>query len=105
MPSNMQLANEAPMTLEKEAPEGMWNYIFYYPPGVEKINGSFRVYGPPVSPGTVVTSDSLKHELKIISQYGNISGGGIYWEGEGAHFDVSPTIITIDNGSRRVFEG
>ena len=105
VPSNIQLAYEAPMTLEDEAPEGVWNYSFYYPPGVEKINGSFQVYGPPVSPGEIGTYTSLKHELKIISPYGNISGGGIYYEGAGALFQVSPTIITIYNGSRCVFEG
>jgi len=105
VPSNMQLANEAPMTLEEEAPEGLWNYIFYYPHGVEKINGSFRVYGPPISPDEIKKDTSLKHVLKIISPYGNISGGGIYNEGEGAHFHVSPTIITKDDGSRCVFEG
>lgn len=105
VPSNMQLANEAPMTLEEEAPEGLWNYIFYYPPGVEKINGSFRVYGPPISPDEIKKDTSLKHVLKIISPYGNISGGGIYNEGEGAHFHVSPTTITKDDGSRCVFEG
>ncbi len=53
VPSNMQLANETPMTLEKEAPEGVWNYTFYYPRGMGLLSGSFQVYGSPVSPGTL----------------------------------------------------
>ncbi len=105
VPSNMQLAYETPMILEEEAPEGVWNYTLYYPRGIELINGSFRVYGAPISPSTSVISTGPIHELKIISPYGTISGGGIYYEGEGALFDVSPTIITIDDGSRCVFEG
>jgi len=105
VPSNMQLANEAPMTLEEEAPEGVWSYTFYYPRGMGLLIGSFQVYGSPVSPGTSVISTGPIHELKIISPYGVISGGGMYYEGAGALFDVSPTIIPIDNGSRRVFEG
>ena len=105
VPSNMQLANETPMTLEKEAPEGVWNYTFYYPRGIELINGSFLVHSPPISPGISSISTGPIHELKIISPYGNISGGGIYYEGAGTHFHVLPTIITTDNGSRLVFEG
>jgi hypothetical protein len=43
--------------------------------------------------------------LKIISDYGSVKGEGKYNHGSTAYFDVSPTNVQGDPGTRHVFEG
>ncbi|RLE66726.1 MAG: hypothetical protein DRJ47_01795 [Thermoprotei archaeon] len=47
----------------------------------------------------------LTYRVNVFSQYGNVSGGGVYLRGSEIEVSVSNTIVYLNEGTRAVFKG